>query len=165
MDAIPSPKSDPHTPIILLTGARPRANTDARIAGQLMRPARADDLYRLLEHALEIEPRQAPRIRTRLSARYLRRDGPTHSYIQSLSTSGCRLRTPSPLEVDRIETLRIAIPTYGLIEVRARCIWTRARVAGFEFISLDAESRKAVTTYVNQQLALGHGETRAPSAA
>ena len=130
-----------------------------------MRPVRAADLYRLLEHALEVEPRQAPRIRTRLSARYLRRNGSTHSYIYSLSTSGCRLKTRSPLEVDRIETLRIAIPTYGLIETRARCVWTRACVAGFEFISLDPESRSAVTTYVSQQLALGHGEARAPSAA
>lgn len=164
MEAIPSSKSDPRTPIILLTGARPRANTDARIAGQLMRPVRADDLYRLLEHALEVEPRQAPRIRTRLSARYLRRNESTHSYIDSLSTSGCRLKTRRPLEVDRIETLRIAIPTYGLIETRARCVWTEACVAGFEFISLDPASRSAVTRYVSQQLDLGHGEARTPRA-
>ena len=103
LDAMPTPESDPDTPIILLTGARPKTPTDPRVAGQLMRPVAAHDLYMLLEHALEKEPRQAPRVRTRLSARYLRRDGSRQGHIESLSTSGCRMKTANPLEEGRTE--------------------------------------------------------------
>ena len=165
LDSIPTPEADPDTPIILLTGARPKTNTDPRIAGQLMRPVAAHDLYRLLEHALEREPRQAPRVRTRLSARYLRRDGSRQGQIESLSTSGCRLKTTSPLEEGRTETLQIAIPNHGLIQARARCVWTRANQAGFEFLTLEPKSQRAVADYVDHQLTRGFDETRRDSAA
>jgi len=165
LEALPTPEADPDTPIILLTGARPKNNTDPRIAGQLVRPVAAHDLYRLLEHALEREPRQAPRVRTRLSARYLRRNGSRQGHIESLSTSGCRLKTTGTLEKGRTETLQIAIPNHGLIEARARCVWTRANVAGFEFLSLEPSSQQAVAQYVDHQLTRGFDENRRDSAA
>ncbi|MEE3327136.1 MAG: PilZ domain-containing protein [Myxococcota bacterium] len=165
MESIPTPEADPDTPIILLTGARPKTNTDPRIAGQLMRPVAAHDLYLLLEHALEMEPRKSPRVRTRLSARYLRRHGSTQGRIESLSTSGCRLTTSSPLKAGRTETLQIAIPTHGLIQTRARCVWARDCVAGFEFVSLDPVSQQAVARYVDHQLARGLDENRRNRAA
>ena len=165
MEAIPCPEADPGTPIILLTGARPKANTDPRIAGQLMRPVAAHELYLLLEHALKAEPRRAPRVRTRLSARYLRRQGPTQGHVESLSISGCRLKASGPFEAGRMETLRIAIPDHGLIQTRARCVWTQEGVAGFEFIALDSVSQRAVAFYVNRELARGLGESRRPAAA
>ena len=130
-----------------------------------MRPVAAHDLYVLLEHALEKEPRQAPRVRTRLSARYLRRNGSRQGHIESLSTSGCRLRTPGTLEEGRTETLQIAIPNHGLIQARARCVWTRANVAGFEFVSLEPLSQQAVAEYVDRQLSCGFDEERRDSAA
>ena len=160
LEAIPTPESDPDTPIILLTGARHRAQTDPRIAGQLMRPVAAHDLYLLLEHALKVEPRQAARVRTRLSARYLRREGSTQGRIESLSTSGCRLITSSPMETGRTETLEIALPAHGLIQTRARCVWSRDSAAGFEFLSLDPNHKKALALYVDRQLARGLDENR-----
>ena len=165
LDAMPTPESDPDTPIILLTGARPKASTDPRVAGQLMRPVAAHDLYILLEHALKKEPRRAPRVRTRLSARYLRRDGSRQGHIESLSTSGCRLKTNETLKEGRTETIQIAIPNHGLIQTRARCVWTRNHVAGFEFVSLDPLSQQAVAEYVDHQLTRGFDEERRDSAA
>ena len=156
-EAWPSPEADPETPIILVTGIRQTASSDARVAGQVTRPVALHDLYPLLQHALEDEPRRAPRIKTRLSARCLVREGSSCGQIVSLSLSGCRFRGSAELEPEQTATLRISIPGEGLIHTRARCVWSREGEAGFEFIQPEAATQRIIGQYVT--LRLGHDPT------
>ena len=161
-EALPSPEVDPETPIIVLTGTRQTASPDARVAGQVTRPVTLHDLYPLLQHALETEPRRAPRVRTRLAARCLRRNGSTSGQIVSLSLSGCRFRGGAKLEPERTATLRIAVPGEGLVHARARCVWSRGGETGFEFIEPEAATERIIGQYVTlrlgRDLAVSRGE-------
>jgi hypothetical protein len=95
---IPAVDDDPNTPIIVLTGTRPKEIQDERVAGHVSRPAQFSDIYRILQQSLEATPRGSPRVETLLAARCSRADHRWVGNIVSLSEGGCLFRSAEPVK-------------------------------------------------------------------
>jgi hypothetical protein len=153
-DRIPTPQEDRETPVVVLTGARPLAIDDRRIAGRAQRPADTLALYPLFQKALERHPRKVPRVRTQLPARCIREDHRWPGAVMSLSEGGCLLRTTESVEPGVGFNLQFAIPGGQLITARARCVYGRDQNLGVQFCQPSELDRRVIRGYVCQRLAL-----------
>jgi len=143
----------PRTPVIVLGGSRPRVWRDTRVVGEIARPASLEEIYPLVQTALEDTPRQAARAPTQLPARCTRADQRWVGTIVSLSTTGCLFRTNAELSPRTDCNLLFPLP-------RGRMIYTRARVQcrdgdciGMSFCNPPEASLEAIGEFVSVRLA------------
>jgi hypothetical protein len=115
----------PHAePIILLTQGRGRKSRDPRVLGSVKRPAGLHELYRLIQAALEEQPRSVPRAPCSLVARGRSEERRWDLVVQSLSESGClatgaelpAIDTAFELEMELPWGLQIATPAVAAYE-------------------------------------------------
>jgi hypothetical protein len=141
------------TPIVIV--GRGRSVFDPRVVGTVDRPARIAALYRLLQLALEPEPRRAARAPTRLPARCASADVSFAGEIHTLSEEGCRLVTPASLE-SGMELELMFPPTVGsAVVVRGRVVSLDPRSgAGISFGPLGPTARAAIANHVQRRLIL-----------
>jgi hypothetical protein len=141
------------TPIVVV--GRDRSIGDPRVVGSVDRPARIAALYRLLQFALEAEPRRAARAPTRLPARCASADASFTGEIHTLSEEGCRLVTQAWLEPG-LELEVMFPPAAGsAVVVRGRVVsLDRDAGAGISFGPLGPRARAAIADHVQRRLIL-----------
>jgi hypothetical protein len=152
-DRIPGIEQDPDTPVVLVTGARPRRIEDPRVAGSVRRPLDLESLYPVLQRALERTPRAAPRVSTRLSARAMREDRRWVGSLTSLSTGGCFFRSRRPTPLGARLCVQFALPRGGIVTARAVCIHVGDEGIGLAFTDTSPEARRDIGGFVNNRLA------------
>jgi hypothetical protein len=153
LDEVPNAKVAPDARILLITSPRNQQRDDLRILAQTTRPARLSAIYSMIQATLEDLPRRTPRVRTQLSARYIRADRRSIGAVLSLSEGGCLLRTGDSLRRGTKVNLQFALPDYGLVSTRAACRYTRSGDAGLEFSAPAADIRHSIAHFVTNQLA------------
>jgi hypothetical protein len=139
--------------ILLISSPRQKPLTDPRILAQTARPARLSGVYAMIQKALERNPRRNPRVRTKLSARFLRAERQSIGALLSLSEGGCLLRTGEPLKKGTRLGLQFALPEYGLVSTSAECRYVRSGDAGLEFNDPPTDIRQSIAHFVTQRLA------------
>ncbi len=139
-------------PLILLTGHRGPPASDSRALGTVRRRAGVEELYALLQRALEPLPRSVPRVPTALSARCTRDNRGWAAAIRSISEKGCLLQSTEQLEPDQRVDLCFALPTQGLIQIPAQPLYVNGKQAGLVFRDTSKRSRSAIASYVSAQL-------------
>lgn len=152
LDRAPLEAGPAALPLVLLTGHRGPATTDARAVGTVRRRARLEPLFDILQRALERHPRSVPRAATALPVRALRGERCWAGAIRSLSEKGCLVQGARGLEPDLRVDLCFPIPGTGLITVPAQA--SQIRDDGHVLIFRDAsrEIRRAIAGYVASQL-------------
>jgi hypothetical protein len=150
---VPTAEQDPDTPIVLVTGARPRASEDPRVVGRVGRPVELDALYPILQRALERTPRHAPRVATRLSARAMRDDRRWVGSLTSLSVGGCYFRSTQPVARGDQMCVQFGLPRNGIVTTRAVCIHVGADGVGLAFTDASPEARREIGGFVAERLA------------
>jgi len=153
VDRLPAEDYLPRTPIIVLGGGRNREWHDRRIVGEVARPARLDDLYPLVQQALEETPRRAARAPTQLPARCTRADQRWVGAILGLSTAGCLFRTTADLAPETDLNLLFPLPRGRMISTRARVVNRSGELVGMAFHDPPPQSRLAITDFVVERLA------------
>ena len=121
LSEVPAPLGEP---IILLTQGRGRKARDPRVLGSVKRPAGLHELYRLIQAALEEQPRSVPRAPCSLVARGSHEDLHWDLVVKSLSESGClvtgaelpSIETKLELEIDLPWGVKIATPAVAAYE-------------------------------------------------
>ena len=151
--SVPTPELAPDTPIVLLTGGRPRARQDPRIIDQIQRPAQLNDIYRSFQSALENHPRSTPRLATQLAARCIRSDNRSPGAVLSLSEGGCLLATSEQLGTGTRMNLQFAIPESGILTTRAECVYQHENRAGLAFWETSELNRQLINGFVSSRLA------------
>ena len=106
-------------PVVLFGGLRSKDAEDPRVIGLVERPAGLQELYNLLQGALEETPRAVPRMTASLPARSFREGVDAPGAILSLSEKGCLLRSTVRLPGDGALKLQFALPGRGLIDTWA----------------------------------------------
>jgi hypothetical protein len=140
-------------PMIVLAGRQGVTGTDPRIIGAVRRPAGLHDLYRLIQEALEDQPRATPRVPTHLPAR-CRRDGREwRASVLSLSENGCLLRLPEPILLGTHIEIEIPLPRAGLIVTDAEVAYQLLPDFGLVFCSTPAQHRESIAAFVHEALA------------
>jgi hypothetical protein len=152
-DKLPSLEDDATTPIILLTGTRPRTLIDPRIVGRVERPGRLADIFPLLQEAFETLPRKTARVSTQLSARCIRNDHRWIGNIVSLSEGGCLFKTDAPGLQGETMNLQLSLPQTGIVASRAVCCHRGEGEMGLTFSDLEFETRSAIDAFVTRRLA------------
>ncbi len=152
-EKLPSSESDPTTPIVLLTGARPLPIEDTRIVGRIGRPGELSDIYPILQRILETTPRAMPRVETQLSARGMQADRRWVGSVISLSEAGCLLRSSHEIPHGSQISLQFAIPRGDIITTRARCVHRHEDEAGLAFSNASSDTRQDIAGFVTWRLA------------
>ncbi|MFQ5417525.1 MAG: PilZ domain-containing protein [Myxococcota bacterium] len=153
-DRLPEERYLPRTPIIVLRGARPRKWRDARVVGEIPRPASLGDLYPLLQTALEENPRRAARAPTELPARCTRADRRWMGAILSLSAEGCLFRCAGDLGDGTDFNVLFPIPSGHMVSTRARVSRREGACVGLAFHDPPPPYREAIEEFVTTRLAL-----------
>lgn len=153
LSRLPTIDADPGTPIIVLSGPRPRPIEDPRIAGHLLRPARLDSLYPLIQHCLEPTPRSAPRVGTTLAARVAQSGRRFVASLLSLSSHGCLLSPTQPIEQGSKLNVEFGVPGRSLVMARALCVSSSSAGYGLRFESTPDAIRDSIDSFVTQRLA------------
>ena len=139
-------------PVVLLTGRQGVESADPRILGAIRKPAGLHELYRLIQQALEPNPRASVRIATELAARCRQEDREWKAEVLSLSENGCLLRTPEPLSLGTELDIAFELPSAGWIETRAESAYQLLPDTGLVFQQTSPASREAILAYVEQHL-------------
>jgi hypothetical protein len=155
LESIPLECNGDAIPLILLTGHRGPPASDSRALGTVRRRARVNDLYALLQRALEPLPRSVPRIPTALPARCTRDNHGWAAAIRSISEKGCLLHSTEHLGPDQRLDLCFALPAAGLMQLPAQPSYIREKQAGLVFRDASERSRSAIADYVTAQLTAG----------
>lgn len=153
-DRVPSHADDPETPLVLVTSGREPAVEDARIAGHTARPIELDDLYSILQRALEQTPRATPRVPTHIAARGIREDRRWIGTITSLSMGGCFLRTRERPPVGAHLSVQFAIPNGNIVVARAICVHSGGDGIGLAFTRSSEDALRDIGHYVSERLAI-----------
>jgi len=141
------------TPLILLCAKGISSLDDRRVVGALARPAGLHELYRLLQQTLESVPRGCLRIPTNLPARFFRSGREWHGAVRSLSENGCLVRTSEPMDLGAELEVSFELPRAGLIQTRAETAYQLVSDTGLVFQATPAASRRAILSFVEEQLA------------
>lgn len=152
-ERIPSPQNDPDTPIVLLTGLRPLAIEDDRIAGRVPRPVELSSLYPILQRRLERTPRSAPRVPTQLSARGMRDDHRWVGHVVSLSVGGCFMKSQEILPIGARLSVQFALPHNGIVSTRAECVHATDDGVGLAFTDSPDATIQEIAGFVSTRLA------------
>jgi hypothetical protein len=154
LEKLPDENYLPRTPVIVLTGGRPRVLQDPRVIGCVARPAEVSALYPLLQKALEPTPRHAVRAPTLLPARCTRADRRWTGALLTLSRGGCLFRTleamPPGLELNLI----FPLPLGRMVSTRARVLRQDGDRVAMAFAHPPAQSTRAIDEYVEGRLAI-----------
>lgn len=153
LSRLPTVAEDPDTPIIVLSGPRPRPLDDPRVAGHLLRPARLAGLYPLIQQCLEPTPRSAPRVQTTLAARAAQAGRRFVASLAALSTDGCLLRGSETIDRGTKLNLEFEVPGVGLVMARALCVCASNAGYGLRFESTGDAVRESIDAFVTQRLA------------
>jgi hypothetical protein len=142
-------------PIILLTGPRGPLAVAPPAVGTVRRRAGVNEVFALLQRALETRPRSAPRVSTALPARCTRGNHGWPAAIRSLSERGCLLHSTERLEPDKRVELCFALPRAGLMQLIAEPSHVRGKCAGLAFRDAPQRYRSEIASYVTAQLTAG----------
>jgi hypothetical protein len=154
LEKLPDENYLPRTPVIVLTGSRPKPIRDARVVGCVARPAGVEALYPLIQQALEKTPRRSARVVTLLPARCTRADRRWVGAVLSLSREGCLFRTQEAMPPGLELNLTFPLPLGRMISTRARVLRQYGDQVGLEFTAPPAQSALAIADYVESRLAI-----------
>lgn len=141
-------------PTIVLTGWRGAPAVDGRIVvGAVRAPAGLHELYRVLQEALEEQPRSVPRVPTRLRARCRRDSMEWDARVLSLSENGCLIKSSVVPPLGAVLDLSFELPRLGAIETQASASYQLMPQLGLVFHATRPEFRRAIATYVTHALA------------
>jgi hypothetical protein len=143
----------PRTPVVLLTGGLRTPCQDRRVVATVPRPATLQNLYPVLQRALEDTPRSAARTPTELPGRCTQSDRRWMGAVVSLSERGCLFQTREPLVVDQMLDLLFPLPMGQMVTARARVVGQQGPSVRLVFDDLAAPARNAVARYVEGRLA------------
>jgi hypothetical protein len=152
LESVPLEGNGNGIPLILLTGHRGPLASDSRAVGTVRRRARVNELFALLQRALEPCPRTVPRISAALPARCTRDNHGWAAAIRSISEKGCLLHSTERLEPDKRVDLYFALPEAGLMQLPAQPSYMNGKQAGLVFRDTSERSRSAIADYVSAQL-------------
>jgi hypothetical protein len=152
LETVPLDGEEGKVPIILLTGHPEPLAGDPRAVGTVRRRARVNELFALLQRALEPRPRSVPRVSAALPARCIRGNHGWAAAIRSISEKGCLLQSTERLEPDKQLELCFALPREGLMHLSAQPSYVRGKRAGLAFRDTPEQSRSAIADYVTTQL-------------
>jgi hypothetical protein len=152
LEEVPLESNGQAIPIILLAGHRGPVASDARAVGIVRRRARLNEVFALLQRALEANPRTVPRIPASLPARCTRGNHGWAGAIRSISEKGCLLHSTEPLVPDRRVDLCFALPRAGLLQIPAQPAHLDGKLAGLVFRDTSEQTRSAIAGYVTTQL-------------
>ena len=141
------------TPLILLCGKGQPVLEDRRVVGAIARPAGLHELYRLFQQSLEAVARSSLRVPTNLPVRLRRAGREWQGSLLSLSENGCLVRCPEPMDLGAELEVAFELPRAGLIETRAETSYQLVPDAGLVFQATPAASRRAILSYVTENLA------------
>jgi hypothetical protein len=144
----------PERPLILLTDRRQPETGDARVSGTVRRPAGVPALYRLLQSALEENPRSVPRAPVSLPARGVKGSESFELVVRSLSENGCLLAGPKLPSLDTALELSIEFPWGEKLELAAAVAYEQSGNVGALFQQLTPPARQRLEKMVTRLLAL-----------
>jgi hypothetical protein len=153
LDRLPKENYLPRTPIIVSSGTRRKNWRDARVVGQIGRPASLTEIYPLIQNALEDHPRGNARARTQLPARCTLAEHRWMGAIVSLSAGGCLFQTRSEMEPGLELNLLFPLPQDRMVYTRARVLRRQGDHIGIEFDDPPDPSRRAISDFVTERLA------------
>jgi hypothetical protein len=116
--------------------------------GTIERPAGFHDLYRLVQAALEPNPRATPRVNTRIPARCKGDE----AQVVSLSRGGCLLQHANPPEPGEEVSLEFDLPRLGTVELVGRTVYRRVNEAGVAFRELSHSASRGIQKFVEEQI-------------
>jgi hypothetical protein len=149
---LPEEDGEPQVPIIVISGRHGVTGADPRIVGAVPRPAGLHELYRLIQQALEVTPRSAPRIPTHLSAACRKEGKEWRCQVVSLSENGCLVRSPEPMPLGSQIEIQFELPSAGSIETRAETAYQIPPDLGLIFHETAPAFRRAIADFVSQTL-------------
>ena len=152
LESIPLESNGNEIPLILLTGHRGPLARDSRTVGTVRRRARVNELFALLQRALEPWPRTVPRVPAALPARCKRGNHGWAAAIGSISEKGCLLLSTERLDPQRRLDVCFALPREGLMQLPAQPSYVSGKQAGLVFRDTSEHSRSLIAEYVNTQL-------------
>ncbi len=152
LESVPLENNGNGIPLILLTGHRGPLASDSRAVGTVRRRARVNELFALLQRALEPWPRTVPRVAAALPARCKRGNHGWAAAIRSISEKGCLLLSTERLEPEKRLSIYFTLPREGLIELPAQPSYVSGKRAGLVFRDTSERARSAIAKYVNSQL-------------
>jgi hypothetical protein len=152
LEKVPLEGNGRGVPIILLARHRGPLAGDSRAVGTVRRRAGVNELFALLQRALEPWPRAVPRVSAALPARCTRGNHGWAGAIHSISEKGCLLHSTERLEPDRRVDLYFALPKDGLLQLPAQPSYVHGKMAGLVFRDSSERSRSAIANYVTSQL-------------
>ncbi len=152
LESVPLESNGVGIPLILLTGHRGPLASDSRAVGTVRRRARVNELFTLLQRALEPWPRTVPRVAAALPARCKRGNHGWAAAIRSISEKGCLLLSTERLEPEKRLSIYFTLPREGLIQLPAQPSYVSGKRAGLVFRDTSERSRSAIANYVNSQL-------------
>jgi len=120
--------------------------------GSIERPAGFHDLYRLVQTALEPNPRATPRVSTSIRARVRDNGSDVVAHVVSLSRGGCLLRRDNPPDPGDEIALEFELPRFGMLEIVGRTVYRRATEAGLVFRNLSAPASKGIQSFVEERM-------------
>jgi hypothetical protein len=120
--------------------------------GTIERPAGFHDLYRLVQEALETNPRATPRVPTSIRARVRGASGVEEAQVVSLSRGGCLLRRNDPPDPGVEIGLEFELPRCGTVELIGRTVYRRAHEAGLVFRNLSAPASQGIQSFVEERI-------------
>ncbi len=150
---VPDAPSFAATPLILLCGKGRMSAMDRRVVGAVARPAGLHELFRLFQQSLETIARGSVRVPTNLPVRMSHGGREWQGSVLSLSENGCLVRTPEPMDLGAELEVAFELPRAGLIETRAETSYQLVTDTGLVFQATPAASRRAILTYVEENLA------------
>ena len=153
LQELPTEGSFAATPVVVLCGKGQPVPDDRRAVGAIARPAGLHELYRLFQRALEAVARSSLRVPTNLPVRLRSQGREWQGAVLSLSENGCLVRSPEPLDLGAELEVAFELPRAGLIETRAETSYQLAPDTGLVFQSTPAAQRRAIQSYVTENLA------------
>ena len=139
-------------PLILVSSRGGPPVSDRRVVGAVPRPAGLHELHRLLQQALETTARSAIRVPTNLPVRMRQAGREWQGSVLSLSENGCLVRTPEPMTLGADLEVAFELPRGGVIETRAESAYQLVSDTGLVFQATPSASRRAILSFVEQQL-------------
>ncbi len=139
-------------PGILLYSRGQNVPWAASAVGSIERPAGFHDLYRLVQTALEPNPRATPRVPTSIPARVRSAAGGEDAQVVSLSRGGCLLRRENPPEPGEEVLIEFELPRVGTLEIIGRSVYRRVCEAGFVFRNLSTPASRGIQSFVEERM-------------